>query len=278
MKRNTVLAGTILLACSSVGFGWGPEGHRIAVRIAEGYLTPKTKAAVAALLGKQSMTDVATWADAVRKQPEYAWSSRLHGASVPDDASSFDLKRDCPDGCAVTAITRFTKVLLDDKADRTTRHEALKFLIHFIPDLHQPIHVPSVHPTNGNHTDVEFFSERAKLHAVWDALLTRHTGKPWETYAADLARRITPTQFRQWAAVTDPAVWANESHALTVRYVYDLPKDGKIGQAYFDRCIPIVEERLETAGVRLATRLNSIFDPPPTTQTAPASMPSQAAR
>lgn len=261
MKSRAVLAVGVVLACCSFCFAWGPEGHRIVVRIAESYLTPKTAVAAADLLGKESLTDVAVWADEARKHPEYAWSKPFHGATVPDDKSAFKFDRDCSKGCAVSAILRFSDVLEDPKADRKTKIEALKFLVHFVGDLHQPVHVTSARSTRTHRTDVVFFSEPVKLHFVWDAGLIRHVGKPWEQYAAELRGKIKPAQFTKWAAITDPGVWATESHELAVHVAYDLPDDGKIGQVYFDRCIPVVNERLSMAGVRLGVRLNEIFDP-----------------
>lgn len=235
-------------------------------RIAESYLTPKTKAAVAELLGKQTPCDVATWADYIRTQPGYEWSKVLHGASVPKDNSKFDMDRDCKKGCAVSAILRFTDTLKDPKAERKDRVEALKFIIHFVGDLHQPIHVISRDEDRCTRSDLTFFSEPARLHKVWDALILLRAGKQWEPYAEELRKKITPELFAKWASSTDPVDWANESHEITVRYAYDLPKDGKLGQEYCDRCLPPLEIRIQQGGVRLAARLNAIFDPGTTTR------------
>lgn len=278
MKHRLILAVVVLSVSGSASFGWGPEGHYIVARIAELNLTPGAKAAVADLLGKESLTDVASWADEIRKRDDYAWSRKLHGATVAGDAPSFEMKRDCPDGCVVWAITKFTDVLERPGADRKERAEALKFLVHFVGDIHQPIHISSTRQLNAHRNKVEFFGQPATLHAVWDALLIRHTGKAQEAYANDLRRRITAAQFAKWSAETDPAVWADESYDRAKRFVYVLPDDGKLGQEYFDRCIPVVDERLSMAGVRLATRLNGIFDPKPATRGAVTSAPATLSR
>jgi hypothetical protein len=259
MNRKAALVVSLSFIPCSAAFGWGPEGHRISVRIAEGYLTPQARAVVAELLGKQSMTDVATWADEVRQTPEYEWSNGLHGARVPDDAAVFKLDRDCAKGCAVSAILKFTRVLEDRNAGRKEKVDALKFLVHFVVDLHQPLHVPSTRPSGKQPDKVEFFAQPTTLHKVWDTLIITHTGKEWPAYAEELRDRITPRQFAKWSACTDPAEWATESHAAAVRYAYDLPEDARIGQAYCDRAIPVINKRLSMAGVRLAARLNAIF-------------------
>ncbi len=89
--------------------------------------------------------------------------------------------------------------------------------------------------------------------------MIRHTKKDWTEYATELAAKITPQQRAQPGSL-DLVAWANESHKLAVSHAYDIPKDGRIGQEYFDKNIPVVNERLFFAGVRLALLLNVIFD------------------
>jgi hypothetical protein len=273
MRQAVVLAVGVLFVCCTVCHAWGPDGHFIIARIAESYLTPKTKTAVSDLLDGKSLCDAATWADRVRKQPEYAWSDSQHGVTIRGKADSVDLKRDCPNGCAVSAILKLTDTLERNAASRKEREESLKFLVHFVSDLHQPIHVVSPERHKNVNDNLTFFSKPAKLHAVWDGLIIVHAGKPWEEYSRELRDQITRDQFASWSAVTDPVVWANESHDLLERYAYDLPADGQIGQAYCDRCLPVLNERMSVAGVRLATRLNAIFDAKPSTRPTTTSAP-----
>ena len=271
MKHKFVLAAAVLFVFSSMCYGWSQEGHLIIVRIAESYLTPKTKAAVAELLGKETPCDVAVWADYIRTQPGYEWTKPLHVASVPDNASKFNMERDCKHGCNVSAILKFTDILEKKTASRKEQVEAIKFLFHFVGDIHEPIHVTSRDQDKINGIELKFFSEPISLHKIWDAYILLRAVKTWESYADDLQKKITPEQFAKWSAVTDPAIWADESHAVTVKYAYDIPKDKKIDQAYCDRCLPVLNERLQQGGVRLATRLNAIFDPKPQAPTtAPA--------
>jgi peptidoglycan/xylan/chitin deacetylase (PgdA/CDA1 family) len=270
MRQQAVLAIVFLGTFCPICHGWGPEGHLIIARIAESHLTPRTNAAVADLLDQRSLCDVATWADRVRKQPEYLWSDSLHGATIAGNGTTFDLKRDCPKGCVVSAVFMFTETLEKKDASRKERTDALKFLVHFVSDLHEPVHVTSARRNREARSNLTFFGQPAKFHGIWDGLMIQHTGKPWESYAEELGKQIKPDQFAKWSAVTDPVAWANESHDAIERYAYDLPADGKVGQAYCDRCLPVLNARLSMGGVHLATRLNAIFDPKPTTQTAPA--------
>ena len=235
---------TLLLACVFCA-EWGRDGHKIASTVAEAHLTPEAKAAVTQLLAGQFPADVSTWADEIRSDPAYRWASPLHYANVQLGAKAFDLKRDCPDqGCVVSAIIKYTSVLRSREATVSQKTEALKSLIHFVEDVHQPLHVSRARHRGGDDVKVEFFDDRTNLPRVWDSGLIRRTKKSWTAYAAEIKDALTPEQIKAWSG-TDPVAWATESYQLD--------------QAYFDRCIPVVNRCLAMAGVRLAAVLNKIF-------------------
>ncbi len=250
----------LVLLFAAPCFGWGRDGHKIISEIATHRLTPEAKVEVRALLGDQSLVDVCTWADEIRSDPAYRWASPLHYANVEPGDDSFDLERHCPEhGCVVSAIIKYTEVLGDREASSADRTEALKFLVHFVEDIHQPMHVSHARDRGGNDIKVEFFHDRTNLHRVWDSALIRHTKKPWTTYAAELQATLTPEQATEWEKATSPVDWATETYELAVTCAYEVPADGQLGQAYFERCIPIAEKRLTMAGVRLAHLLNTVF-------------------
>jgi hypothetical protein len=175
-----------------------------------------------------------------------------------------------------SAIHRFIFVLRDPSADRVKKAEALKFLVHFVGDIHQPLHVSYARDKGGNDIKVDFLHDRTDLHTVWDSLLLRHAKQPWRSYAAQLYARITPDRRQKWSASLDPAVWATESFKLAESHAYAIPKTGQLDRSYMDRNLPVIEERLSVAGVRLGALLNAIFTdgqglptpPPVTTQPA----------
>jgi len=200
--------------------GWGRDGHRIIGTIATHYLTPEAKAAVTTFLGDQSLADVSTWADEIKSNRAYDWARPLHYANVQPGADGFNLKRDCPkEGCVVSAIIKYAKVLRSQDASPAERTEALKFLIHFVQDIHQPLHVSRARDKGGNDIKVEFFHDRTNLHRLWDSGLIRRTKKPWSAYAAELQQGITPEQLAKWKS-TDPVEWATESYRLTLSHAY----------------------------------------------------------
>ncbi len=262
-RRVWTVATLALLLTSPPALGWGRDAHFIIAEIAETYLTPEAKAAVAELLKDDPVCDTlheaSVWPDAMRAQGRYPWARPLHFANVAPGSDGFDMQRDCPDGkCVVGAVHRFADVLRDPTADKAKRREAFKFLCHFAGDLHQPLHVSYAKDRGGNDIKVEFFGDRTNLHRVWDTLILRRAKKPWREHAGELRKSITEQQRKLWTD-SKPEDWATESYKLAVEYAYQVPRDGVPGEAYFERCLPIVERRLQQAGVRLAAMLNRVF-------------------
>ena len=107
----------LVLLLAAPCFGWGQDGHKIVSEIATERLTPEAKAETKALLGDQSLVDVCTWADEIKSDPAYRWASTLHYSNVIPGDDGFDLERHCPEqGCVVSAIIKYTKVLGDREA------------------------------------------------------------------------------------------------------------------------------------------------------------------
>lgn len=250
----------LILWMSSLCYGWGVDGHKIIAEIATHHLDPKAKAAVASILGDDSIVDVCTWADQIRKEPKYIFTDGCHGVSVPVGARRFKMDRDCPDGrCAPAAIAKYAAIVRDPASSPAERLDALKFVIHFVSDIHCPVHASYKNGQGKVAGQVTFFGEQVSLHKVWDASLILRVDKPWERYADDLDRAITPRHRREWASVTDPCDWATESHRAFVEHAAVSPKDNTLGEDYYNRSIPVVDERLSMAGIRLAATLNNLF-------------------
>ncbi len=253
--KKAHIAAVVVFGTASFCFGWGPEGHKIVARIAEGRLTPQARMGVSELLGDESMMDVARWPDEVRKQPKYAWTN-FHGVTLSAGADRFVYTRDCRKSCVVKLLSRCTERLKNPETSREDRIVALKCIVHFVGDSHQPVHAERAGDKKS--PQVDFFGRDARLHAVWDGLILLRAGKPWERYAEELSK-IKTAQAAKWAATVDPSEWVNESWQCTVKYVRDLPADNKITPAYCKRALPVLEQRLQMAGVRLAATLNAIF-------------------
>jgi len=146
--------------------------------------------------------------------------------------------------------------------DPQQRLVALKFLVHFVGDIHQPLHVGYKHDRGGNDVSVDFFGQRTNLHRVWDTMILRRdraTGKRLKAYAARVRASISAKDRDAWAAVTDPVAWANEARPYLASHVYRLPRDQRLGQDCQKAALPVVKVQLQRAGVRLATVLNEML-------------------
>ena len=280
--RRMVLASLLALLLSSVAQGWGGQGHRIVGLIAADRLTPVARQNVAWLLDKQTLADVANWADDYR-DGVYQTSS-WHFLNIPPHATVYDRDRDCPRqpgvaagsradtwrDCAVDRILYNQQRLADASLDRADRSIALKFLVHFVGDLHQPFHALGVE-AGGNGIFVSWFgsdncgNDPAKpipcnLHAVWDSRMIARRGLGDAQYVAVLEQLIKQNLWEKQPTGT-PAEWATESFLLGKAAL--VPQKANIDEAYYKAQMPIVDRRLALAGLRLAAMLNTILTVPP---------------
>jgi hypothetical protein len=259
--KSLVLLTAAIFACPSEVFAWGSEGHRIVAEIAEQYLTSDTARQVRELLAIENATtlaDVANWSDQIRGQRRE--TAPWHFVDIPLCASAYNRNRDCPDGeCVVAKIEQFVAELRDPSSPPQERLEALKFVVHFVGDLHQPLHASDNGDRGGNAIHVVFLGHRTNLHAVWDTGILAPAVKGDErTYAMRLVHEITQPIIAAWSrgSVVD---WTNESHAIAVRSIYgDLPHAaGPLPASYEQAALPIVNGQLERAGLRVAATLNA---------------------
>ena len=261
---------------------WSPQGHRLVALIATKHLTPVARQGVSRLLGSASLADVAVWADQYLEGNNQ--TSFWHYVNIPVDATKYDRDRDCPTqpgiaagargdrwrDCVVDRILYNQERLANPSLDRSDRAIALKFLVHFIGDLHQPFHALGVE-RGGNGIPVSVFgsptcsyeggaSYPCNLHGVWDTALIAHRGLSDQRYVAELERQIKQRGWRA-ADIGSPILWAMESHALAKAAL--LPPQGVVDDAYFRAQIVVVEERLALGGLRLAAWLNRSLAVPP---------------
>jgi nuclease S1 len=236
---------------------WGPVGHRTVGEIAEHHLTPRARAEVAKLIAPQTLADVSTWADEIRYLPEWKKAEPWHFISIDDGETLATTARN-PQGDVLEAMERMERTLRDPTATKSQRTEALEFLVHFVGDVHQPLHVGRRGDEGGNKVAVVFSGRTSDLHWVWDALIINDQGYSY----SELARALdhpSPADVLAWQRATF-SDWIGESLALRGE-VYALPADGKINYLYAFEHWPTIRHRLLQAGVRLAGRLNDLFDP-----------------
>lgn len=169
------------------------------------------------------------------------------------------------EGDLLSALDYFYTQLQNPDLDEREQREALAFLIHFVADIHQPLHVGRRDDRGGNRIKVTWPGHRTttNLHRVWDSLLLDLESKSALEFSRQLDK-VSNQQIAQWqsASVLD---WAKESKALRTQVYSFSPTTQSqrisITQSYIDRSQPIIERRLLMAGVRLAACLNRLFDP-----------------
>lgn len=213
-------------------------GHVTIAYIASDFVSNQTAAFLQKLLYDQTpdyLASVATWADSVRYTKWGHFTGAFHYIDAKDDpphSCSIDLKRDCkPEGCVVTALANYTTQLMDQELNWFLRRQAAKFVIHFVSDLHQPLHDEDV-SRGGNGIHVLFDGVELNLHHVWDSSIPEKMvgGKPRKPYdaarlwAKELTREITDGKFKSvrdgWLADIDlehtedmALTWAREGNA-----------------------------------------------------------------
>lgn len=259
MKKPLVslLAVVLILICIS----WGLTGHKTVADIAFNHLTPQAKAAVTQLLGNESMADVASWADEILGHADYKQTASQHYINVPLGLShdAFVQNVTSQPQNVYTALQHNADVLRDTKSTATQKAEALKFVIHFVGDMHQPMHVSRAGDKGGNTIQVRYDGKGTNLHALWDSKLLQHGGMDDMQLAAQYDK-ISSGEIMQWQK-TPVIDWAWESYQLSTQLYADVekPNGNMIDDAYYQKYMPVIQQRISQAGIRLAGLLNEVF-------------------
>jgi hypothetical protein len=304
----------LLGAFSGVSFAaptaraWGCKGHQTVALIAEKHLTPEAKQMVLTLLSSNPidpkvkrycgsavndlMADASTWPDDIRSERK---NGPWHYIDIPRGAQRGPLERFCGDeGCVTKAIAEQVAILKDKNAEGAKRADAARYIIHFVGDLHQPLHATTNDDEGGNCVPVKYFRRKPhdsghgfspNLHSLWDtAILERDMeGADPAEYAETLEENFgTDIEGWQKAGIhVDDWAWESHEEAETVTYgelspkvaiepnvpVHSCADDNNIGQrllqqhiaageSYQEKAGPVVERRIAQAGVRLAMILN----------------------
>lgn len=256
MKRTfyCLLIGTLF---SSQLFAWGQTGHRVTGKIAEAYLSPQAKAQIALILPNESLAEASTYADEQRSNPAQFWqetASLYHYVTVPKGKTYRQVG--APEqGDAATALARFSQILQSETSSIAEKQLALRFIVHIIGDLHQPLHAGNGTDKGGNDHKVKFFWQDSNLHRVWDSgLIDRHK-LSYREWADWLGRKISKKQAAQWNQ-DGIERWIAESARLRDGLY---PKEDQISWQYLYDHMPTVKLRLQQAGVRIAAYLNQLF-------------------
>jgi len=263
-----VLAGLLSSITALPAAAWGVQGHALVAEVAQTRLDPQVHREVSALLGlegHQHMSQVSSWADQLRERdPDLGRrSARWHYINLAEQdghqqaTCAYLAERHCPDGnCVVAALQAQADILADTRLPAEQRLQALKFVIHFVGDVHQPMHAGYGHDKGGNTVQVQHDGRGSNLHALWDSGMLHTRGMDNPAYLAHLLALPAPTL----AAGQVPA-WAESSCRIAIADgVY--PGRRGIQADYVATHLPRIESQLRLAGEHLADLLNRALAPP----------------
>jgi len=239
---------------------WGANGHRMVSAIAEHHLLPLARLRIRELIGPYPLARISMWADEYRGTPEGGYTATWHYVNVPDDVKYRESESDHPTDI-VQALRLQERILRDSTRSHQEHAVALKLLVHFIADIHQPMHVGRASDRGGNDVEVRWFGRSVNLHSLWDSYILEHQQLSYTEYVAFLDF-ASADEIASWQA-TGYVDWLRESQALRAEIYVPIDAAGdemaSLGWDYFNAAIPIVEQRLLQAGIRLAGVLNEIF-------------------
>jgi hypothetical protein len=263
-----LISALAFISCSGDAQAWGDNGHKIICEIAFRLASPNTQDQIQRLLfldpEYKNFADSCTFADHPRQR------AAEHYVNLPRDSKGLT-EDSCPQAqaCVLTAVLADFKILSSRTENDATRLTALKFLGHWVGDIHQPLHVSFSDDRGGNNISVNGQCS-GNLHAAWDTCLVLYAVGPDVPDAVhELLQGITPELEAQWNA-SGPRDWANDSFTIseTVKTAYcqmhglscdPVGQAVTIGAEYLEVNAPIVTHQLQKAGARLAHLLDMAF-------------------
>jgi hypothetical protein len=256
-----------LALCSALfalqnAFAWGPVGHKIVAQIAENQLSYEAKSAISRLLPNQSLAEVSTWADEIKSQRVWDKSKAWHFVNLRDGETYESIQHE-PEGDVITAINQMINILKSSSTSFNDRQIALKFLVHLVGDIHQPLHVGRPSDRGGNDIKVVFEGDSLNLHQLWDSAMIDKQQMDYLRYTQFLERLGLNTSSFYLAEFPFKDV-VNES--LSARnQIYNFGSStslygaNELNANYMRNNLTQMNNRLLLGGKRLAAILNQLF-------------------
>ena len=259
MKRHFVLL-SLSFFIYFMSFGWGQKGHDIVAYIDQQHLTPTAKEAVDSILDGYSMVYWANWLDNASHTPEYEYTKTWHYKNI-DAGSTFEKAPKIKEGNIVDAIYDQTRILQDPLLDYKGKQLAIKMIIHFVGDIHQPLHLGHASDKGGNYWKLRFFKSPTNLHSIWDTNLVESahawSHSEWQQEIDILSKQDEQNLVKNG----NPDTWGKETFEICRKIYENTPQEYNVSYDYIADWTPVVEEQLLKGGLRLADLLNSVFDP-----------------
>ena len=235
---------------------WGKTGHRVTGEIAQLYLTKKARKAIEKLLDGETLAEVSNYADDIKSDTNFRQYYPWHYVNLPANKKYRDVDPN-PAGDVVVATQKCIEILKDQTTSRADKVFYLKLLIHFVGDLHQPLHFGRAEDRGGNDIQIQWFDQGSNLHRLWDSDMIDHYGMSY----TELANKLPSLKKKQLQELQggDIYAWIEETHEITNELYNSVEVGQQLGYAYSYKYWPVVEKQLLLGGVRLAGILNNIF-------------------
>ncbi len=259
MKLKRLL--TLLLILTAVlNISWGVVGHRTIAKIADNHLSKNAKKEIKLLLGSETLPLVSTYADEIRPYEEFKYTSPWHYVNPPVGLTKqqiFTYLKETKKPNVYNAILQMQGVLKDGSKTKAEKTFALKFLVHLVGDLHQPMHVGRAEDSGGNDIAVKYRGRDTNLHGLWDSGLIDYAGLSYNEMAK-IVDNAKSKEIKTWQ--NDPLeLWIYESYEINQSLYKRAAENPNFDYTYYPDHAEIVNKRTLQAGVRLAGMLNEIF-------------------
>jgi len=250
--------GVFLLSACPSAFGWGAAGHTLIGMAAEPLLCPNAAEESARFDNGGSLRRLGSWADQIRSEAQWAHTAPWHYVNIPDGGDPRRPQDDAA-GNVIIAIEQFIAVTGSATATPQQRANALRFLVHFVADIHQPLHVGRLEDRGGNAIDVVYRNRETNLHYFWDSDVIALKGIETDEYARLIADRVAfAAETQRGSSARD---WAAQVFDLRPQvYGFNL-RTGALSDQYLQTAAMIAEQQIILAAANLANTLNGIFCP-----------------
>lgn len=257
--KKIIIATALFLGINEIS-AWGNTGHRIVAEIAENHLNGKAKRKLKKLIGKQKLAYWANWPDNVRNHHEWKHTDTWHYVNIDPKSSQEEfinaLKNNDKESI-YTAIKELSEKIKDKKISAQEKEYHLRFLVHFVGDMMQPMHTGRAEDLGGNLVKIKFFNRDTNLHSLWDSGLIDNTKYSYTEYTRVLDVK-TKVEVKKIQSGTLEE-WFYDSHQ-TANIIYNSVKQGEnYSYDYQQEYNPILERQLLYAGLRLAKVLNEVL-------------------
>lgn len=257
MSIKRICLGLLVILNVQMYYAWASTGHRVIGEVASEHIKHRTKRKIIKLLNNESIASISTFGDDIKSDDRYKKFYTWHFVDF-DYGKKYEESEHHKEGDLVQAIEYCENIIKDKNASQSDKVFYLKLLVHFVGDLHQPLHVGREADEGGNAIKLKWFNAPSNLHRVWDEQMISQYGMSYTELANDLPYKTKDEiESIQSGTLLD---WVYESQKLAETAVYPSAKsDENLYYKYQYDYFPIVKEQLEKGGLRLAKILDGLF-------------------